>query len=151
MNPPTYQVSRQRRLLYHGGFALTLLGVLLFLSTFLTAFTSFGNFDGFDGRAASIGVRALGGIVLVLCGRLAMRIGTAGWAGSGRVLDPPRVRQDLELRSRMAGGVVGDALPELKRDRAGETTPPEVKVRCRSCQALNDEGAKFCNQCGATL
>lgn len=26
-----------------------------------------------------------------------------------------------------------------------------VKVRCRSCQALNHEGAKFCDQCGAEM
>jgi len=26
-----------------------------------------------------------------------------------------------------------------------------VKVRCRNCQSLNDEVAKFCNQCGAVL
>jgi len=27
----------------------------------------------------------------------------------------------------------------------------EVKVRCQKCHALNDESAKFCNQCGAAL
>lgn len=26
-----------------------------------------------------------------------------------------------------------------------------VKVRCRSCQSLNDEAAKFCDQCGAAI
>jgi hypothetical protein len=26
-----------------------------------------------------------------------------------------------------------------------------VKVRCRSCQALNDETAKFCDQCGVAM
>jgi hypothetical protein len=26
-----------------------------------------------------------------------------------------------------------------------------VKVRCRGCQALNDERAKFCDQCGAAI
>jgi hypothetical protein len=26
-----------------------------------------------------------------------------------------------------------------------------VRVRCRSCAALNDESAKFCNQCGNAL
>ncbi|MCC7087298.1 MAG: hypothetical protein IT427_20030 [Pirellulales bacterium] len=29
--------------------------------------------------------------------------------------------------------------------------PVEVKVRCRQCRALNDEAAKFCNQCGENL
>lgn len=26
-----------------------------------------------------------------------------------------------------------------------------VKIRCRSCQALNDDSMKFCGQCGATI
>lgn len=29
--------------------------------------------------------------------------------------------------------------------------PPQVKVRCQKCRALNDETAKFCNQCGAEI
>jgi hypothetical protein len=32
-----------------------------------------------------------------------------------------------------------------------EPEAPEVKVRCRNCQALNDEDARFCGQCGASL
>jgi ribosomal protein L40E len=32
-----------------------------------------------------------------------------------------------------------------------EAPPPQIKVRCRRCQALNDEAAKFCNQCGAAI
>ncbi|HZZ29232.1 MAG TPA: zinc ribbon domain-containing protein [Pirellulales bacterium] len=34
---------------------------------------------------------------------------------------------------------------------ASEEATPEVKVRCQKCRALNDEAAKFCNQCGAPL
>jgi hypothetical protein len=26
-----------------------------------------------------------------------------------------------------------------------------IKIRCRGCQALNEESAKFCNQCGAVI
>jgi hypothetical protein len=40
-------------------------------------------------------------------------------------------------------------------DRRRVAEPPRaggvVKVRCRGCQALNDETAKFCNQCGAEV
>ena len=28
---------------------------------------------------------------------------------------------------------------------------PAVKVRCQKCQLLNDESAKFCNQCGSPI
>lgn len=29
--------------------------------------------------------------------------------------------------------------------------PTLVKIRCRSCQALNDEAAKYCGQCGTAI
>lgn len=38
---------------------------------------------------------------------------------------------------------------QRKADRPGGRYV--VKVRCRSCQALNDESAKFCAQCGAVI
>jgi hypothetical protein len=33
----------------------------------------------------------------------------------------------------------------------GPGAAPQSKVRCHKCQALNDEHAKFCNQCGAAV
>lgn len=41
------------------------------------------------------------------------------------------------------GGMMPGAAP------IGMPMAPAVKVRCRSCQALEDETAKFCSQCGA--
>jgi hypothetical protein len=38
---------------------------------------------------------------------------------------------------------------QRKTDRPGGQDV--VKVRCRSCQSLNDETAKFCGQCGAAI
>lgn len=40
---------------------------------------------------------------------------------------------------------------EKQRETEVRRAPSVVKVRCRSCQSLNDEAAKFCNQCGAAL
>jgi hypothetical protein len=37
--------------------------------------------------------------------------------------------------------------PATERSRAGGL----INVRCRGCQALNAESAKFCSQCGATI
>jgi rRNA maturation endonuclease Nob1 len=55
----------------------------------------------------------------------------------------------------MGGGVVQDALSEVnvvKKLEEGIGNPqPQVKVRCQKCQGLNDETAKFCNQCGAAI
>lgn len=55
----------------------------------------------------------------------------------------------------MGGGVVQDALSEVEvvkkiEDRM-DSSDPKIKVRCRNCQALNDESAKFCGQCGAAI
>jgi hypothetical protein len=33
----------------------------------------------------------------------------------------------------------------------GSGPPQQVKVRCRTCQALNDETASFCNRCGSRI
>jgi hypothetical protein len=71
-----------------------------------------------------------------------------------------RKRKDLEPWNRAAGGMTNDALDEIdlakklekKLDESDDPPPlPVVKVRCRACQTLNDETAKFCNQCGEAL
>ena len=62
----------------------------------------------------------------------------------------------------MAGGMVDDALSEVKpvqkivehlteEHAAPQDSAPVVKVRCRECHALNDDDARFCDQCGAEL
>jgi hypothetical protein len=40
-----------------------------------------------------------------------------------------------------------------EQQRPADRPPNEgvIRVRCRSCQSLNDEQAKFCGQCGAGL
>lgn len=100
-------------------------------------------------------IRALGGMGLMVLGGLLMRVGAAGWAGAGVVLNPEQARKDLEPWARMGGGVLQDALSEVDLDRKAEerleAPPPAVKIRCRKCQALSDETARFCSQCGAAL
>ncbi|MGE0706155.1 MAG: zinc ribbon domain-containing protein [Vicinamibacterales bacterium] len=96
------------------------------------------------------------GVPLVGVGGFLRRLGSRGLAGSGVILDPEQARKDLEPWSRMGGGMIEDALSEVdtlrsRSDRAEDAGTPEVKVRCQSCRALNEEGAKFCNQCGAAM
>lgn len=155
MTEPRRQIPPERKALYYGGMALIGVGMLLFLSTFVTAMANFGNFDNFEGRVRSEGLRAFGGMVLMMAGGALMNVGARGLAGSGVVLDPEEGRKDLEPWSRMGGGVVQDALSEVDAVRHLTRPPappePEVKVRCPKCRALNDEAAKFCNQCGAAV
>jgi hypothetical protein len=83
-------------------------------------------------------------------------IGARGAAGAGVILDPDQAREDLEPYSRMAGGMVKDVLEEADVDLGRRHRDPEeeveaIKVRCRKCRALNDEDARFCDQCGGPL
>jgi len=178
---PNRQISPERKVAYYGGMACIVLGLLLFLSTFLMMGEEFsapanpsGNFDQFfeesrrsharaGERMQSSMARALGGMALIFVGCFLMNVGRRGLAGSGVVLDPEKARKDLEPWNRAAGGMASDALDEIelakklgKKLDEPEPAPasppaPVVKVRCRKCTALNDERAKFCNQCGAAL
>ena len=51
MDMPQRQVPSERKALYYAGMALGGIGLLLFLSTFVSFIANFGNFDNFEGRA----------------------------------------------------------------------------------------------------
>jgi zinc-ribbon domain len=155
MTTPNRQIPPERKMLYYGGMALMGVGFLLFISVFFTGAANFGNFDNFEGRARSEMFRAITGMLLMMAGGFMRQVGARGWSGSGVVLDPEQARKDVEPWSRMGGGVVQDALSEVevakKLEERLERPEPQVKVRCRKCQHLNDETARFCNQCGAAI
>jgi hypothetical protein len=174
MNAPGSPIPPRRKALYYGGLALIVAGSLLFVSSFFgrTGPEVGGRDDPKPGdpdfweRAqarheefrrgmnASM-VRALLGMGLALAGGVLMTVGARGAAGSGLLLDPARAREDLKPWSRLGGGVVQDALSEVnvvkKMEEGAGRPPPQVKVRCQKCQALNDEAARFCNQCGSAI
>lgn len=147
-------ISDQRKFAYYLGMALILLGALLFFSTFLSGALHFGDFNHIEERARSMAMRGLGGISLIIIGVVINRIGALGLSGSGVVLNPQQAREDLKPYSHMAGGMTKDFLSEsgIPEMLHGESNPqqeiPLIKVRCRSCGSLNDEDAKYCNQCG---
>ena len=143
-------ISEQRKTAYYVGTALQVIGILLFLSTFVSFAMQFGNFDDFESRARSGMFRAFGGVALLVVGGIVRGIGARGLAGSGVVLDPHRARQELEPYSRMAGGMIEDALDEADVDLNDRPTTI-VKIKCQACGALNEERAKFCQQCGKEL
>jgi hypothetical protein len=158
--------------MYYGGMVLIAVGMVLFVSTFFTGPEIGGRSDPQPGepnfweraqeRHEEFGrgmkatmVRAFLGMGFIVFGGILMNLGARGAAASGLVLNPERARRDLEPWSRMGGGVVQDALSEVhvvKKLEEGIGNPqPQVKVRCQKCQGLNDETAKFCNQCGAAI
>lgn len=144
------KISPGRKKLFYSGRVLSLIGLAVILSTFVTFASNFGNFDNFDGMFKTLIIRSFIGVALIMTGALMTRVGRTGAAGSGLVLDPEQAREDLEPWSRMGGGMLSDALEEVDdlQNLGGED---RIKVRCRSCKELNDEDAKFCDQCGADM
>lgn len=143
-------ISEGRRAAYYFGMVLMVLGFILFASTFVTFALNFGNFTNFESRVKSEMFRAFGGMALLIVGGIIRGIGQRGMAGSGVVLDPGKARQELEPYSRMAGGMLKDALEEadVKLGGQGEKV---VMIRCSSCGKLNEEDSKFCKGCGKPI
>ena len=146
----TQHISGERKTAYYVGMGLMILGVILFASVFVTFAMHFGDFSNFESNTASGMVRALGGMALIVVGRIVRGIGARGLAGSGAVLDPEKARQDLEPYSRMAGGMAKDAL-EAADVKLGGRQEQVVVIKCRSCGKLNEEDSKFCQECGKEL
>jgi hypothetical protein len=146
----TNQISEGRRAAYYIGMGLSVLGLLLFASTFVTFAVHFGDFNNFESHAKSEMIRAFGGIALIVIGSIVSRVGARGLAGSGAVLDPEHAREDLEPYSRMVGGMVKDALDQIK---PGGAAKPEkvIMIKCPACGKLNEEDSKFCQECGKQL
>ena len=143
-------ISEERKTAYYIGMGLQILGGLLFASMFVTFMMHFGDFNNFEERAKSGMFRAFGGMALMIIGGIVRGIGAKGLAGSGVVLDPAKARDELEPYSRMAGGMVKDAIDEMKINPRGESEKM-IMLRCRSCGGLSQESAKFCQECGTKL
>lgn len=146
----TRPISKKRKATYYIGMGLMILGGVLFASTFVTFAVHFGDFSNFESNAKSGMFRAFGGMALLVVGAIICRIGARGLAGSGLVLDPEKARQELEPYSRMAGGMVKDALEEANVNLGGK---PErvIMIKCPSCGKLNEEDSKFCQECGKKI
>ena len=144
------QISEGRKLTYYVGMVLVIVGMLLFFSFFVTFILHFGDSTDFQSRAKSGMLRAFGGMALAILGGIVAGIGARGLAGSGVVLDPERARDELSPYSRMAGGMLKDALGEADIHLGGR---PEkvIMVKCPACGQLNEEGSKFCQECGDPL
>lgn len=143
-------VSEERKAFHAIGLIMVVSGLLLFFSVFVSGAMNFGDFTNFEERARSMGLRAVGGMALMMAGGVVAVIASQGLAGSGVVLDPEQARQDLEPHARMAGGVLKDVLDEADINLGGR---PEqvIMIRCTACGRLNEEGSKFCQECGAAV
>lgn len=151
------KISSERKATYYIGIGMMVLGFVLFISVFFSVASfmnnPFGNGGFGTGGAPSFG-NAIIGMVLIIAGSVVMKIGARGAAGSGLILDPEKAREDLKPYSEAAGGMINDAISNIDAvDKiTGHKEEKEViKVRCRNCDSLNDEDAKFCKTCGKEL
>lgn len=132
---PTRNISPQRKAVYYAGIGLMVVGFLTFGSVFVTGAMNFGDFSNFEARARSSAMRGVVGMGLMIVGGILAAVGSRGLAGSGVVIDPEQARKDLEPWSRMAGGVIKDALDETglvsagKSDEAQADLPFDEKLR----------------------
>jgi hypothetical protein len=161
------EISEGRKLIYYIGLILTIVGMLMFLSCFVSVFSMFGSVFGFtSGHNAPFSVSSMGmdvfsgfkrafiGMLLMIPGGLMMKIGRLGAAGSGLVLDTQQTRDDLKPWAQAGGQLLNDALKQVETMRSAAvsaTTKDVVKVRCPQCRTLNDEDARFCDQCGKPM
>ncbi len=147
---PNKQISDDRKAAYYIGMILTGIGLIMFLSVFVTFFSFFGNptvGGNPGGLIASFGIRAVGGMVLMIVGGVLRGLGVRGLAGSGVILDPEKAREDLEPWTRMAGGMVKDAVDEagvnlgkaLNHDGSHDDDMP-FDEKLRRLAKLHEEG-----------
>ncbi len=126
-------ISPERKAIYYIGITLIVIGGITFFSVFISGALHFGDFSNFKERAQSEMLRSMVGMALIFIGGILSAIGRAGAAGSGIILDPQKARTDLEPWSRMAGGLVKDAIDEadisLKTPKRDDKLPFDEQLR----------------------
>jgi hypothetical protein len=125
-------ISSGRKLVFTAGLLLLIGGILMLGAALLMLTINVGH----DIRDLFI----ITGLGMFLAGNVVMRLGRRGLAGSGLVLDPERARRDLEPWSRMAGGMVQDALDESGIAAGNRGAAPGFADKLRDLHALREEG-----------
>lgn len=143
------KLSEKRKTTYYVGMGMMILGFILFMSTFFTFASMFNN--PFSHNLGSFIIRPVIGMLLMISGAIVMNIGAKGAAGSGIILDPEQAREDLRPFNEAKGGMINDVVSNI--DVIDQFTNPRtarevIRIKCRSCGALNEEDAKYCKNCG---
>lgn len=143
-------ISSNRKALYYGGLVLVVLGIILFLSVFVSGISMMNDPFSMPNQGSGFMVRGLIGFLMIFVGSILRSIGARGLAGSGVVLNPKQAREDLAPYTDALGGMAHDAVEGFKQ-AGGMKAQEIIKVRCPSCRALNEEQDKYCSQCGTAL
>src|SRR5262245_13302893 len=133
MNEPS--ASSPRSPLAVLGIVLIVIGFVLFLSTFFSAAANFGNFDNFEERGRSMGLRAVGGMTLIIVGGAISAIGGARRGAPQTFGGAKNAVRDMVAA--VAHGV-----------KDANKVPP---IACPYCNTANDPSLAKCQSCGAAL
>lgn len=143
------KISKQRKVIYYTGIGITLIGFMLFISSF------FMKMDiGFSMETPAFFKRAVIGMICMILGSVLALIGRSGAAGSGFLLDPEKAREDLKPFNESKGKMINDVIDNIEIVKNIKQSSKErenievIKIKCRECGELNDEDAKFCKRCG---
>jgi hypothetical protein len=143
------KISNQRKILYYIGIGIVVTGFILFMSSFFVKMDT-----GFSMETPSFFKRGVLGMICMIVGSVLASIGRSGAAGSGLLLDPDKVREDLKPFNESTGKMINDAIENIdivkniNQHSKEKGTIEVIKIKCRECGELNDEDAKFCKKCG---
>ncbi|NLK73838.1 MAG: zinc ribbon domain-containing protein [Clostridiales bacterium] len=156
------KINKKRKAAYYIGMGMIIVGFILFVSVFFKAgnimtnsFNSFASDPFFSGPSSSFIARPVIGMILIISGAIVMSIGEKGAAGSGLILDPDKAREDLKPFNEAKGAMINDVISNihvvdsLANNLNNKNQHKEIiKIKCRNCNKLNDEDAKYCKECG---
>ncbi len=131
------------------GVVLLVVGVPVFAWGIYTVF----SYDGYDGPPGLAILAFLGGLPLIGMGVRALNVGTSGAQSryvAGETM--PTLTQSAAYLSAGAGIMgVGRTVDDGPHGAEGSRGAAVTGPYCRSCGVRNDEDARFCDGCGASL
>lgn len=146
------KISKERKITYYIGMGMVILGFILFFSVFIIGGISIMSRDPFSSPPPIL--NGFIGMILIFVGMVVSNIGAKGAAGSGLKLDPEEAVEDLKPFNEAKGKMINDIISNIDAidNIANAQAPKEIiKIRCKACNCLNDEDAKFCKNCGAPI
>lgn len=131
------------------GVVLLVVGVPVFAWGIYTVF----SYDGYDGPPGLAILAFLGGLPLIGMGLMALNVGTIGAQSryvAGETM--PTLKQSAAYLSDGEGIMgVGRTVDDGPHGAEGSRGSAVTGPYCRSCGVRNDEDARFCDGCGASL
>jgi len=146
------KISKERKITYYIGMGMVILGFILFFSVFIIGGISIMSRDPFSSPPPIL--HGFIGMILIFVGMVVSNIGAKGAAGSGLKLNPEEAVEDLKPFNEAKGKMINDIISNIDAidNIANAQAPKEIiKIRCKACNCLNDEDAKFCKNCGAPI